>query len=482
MAANTFADVPKTHWAYDAIQKAVDAGILQGYDGKFHGQRLLNRYQMAVIVAKLLDAVKTPEGMAKATGGDGKTLQNIEALTTEFADELALLNTKVTTLEGTTQELKKDIESIKGNGGGASAGGLGFTAFVQVGLENTDDGKTASALTPTDALTRYTADSSDSLFFTLPQASIGVDKEVNPGVYFHAQFDYSSDVNASSGVGINEAYLFVDEIFGDVGGKVGAFALPFSMEHNGPFRTCNYTITPSFVNSLNEAWRAYGIQFQKVKDVKPADITWNLGIVSGTDRPRGNWHDFIHGGNSAVLSDSQPAINGTTTGEADDSFGYYFFVGKKPEKTGFGWNLSYFSNGGDPNPGALSVHSGSPDIAYWQVGLEWWNDKFGVMAQYLDGEIDQGGTDTTDLTAWYLLVNFKIDDKNNISLRYDDAEFDSDDVYDPGMTAVTFAFNHKVTENSMLQLEYITPDSDDGSPTSQDVNDDLLQIRYKVHF
>lgn len=49
-----FTDVPKGFWAYDAVQYVVEAGMLQGYDGKFHGKRLLNRYQMAVIIAKLL--------------------------------------------------------------------------------------------------------------------------------------------------------------------------------------------------------------------------------------------------------------------------------------------------------------------------------------------------------------------------------------------------------------------------------------------
>jgi hypothetical protein len=488
MAANTFADVPKTHWAYDAIQKAVDAGILQGYDGKFHGQRLLNRYQMAVIVAKLLDAVKSPEGMAKAASGDGKTLQNIEALTTEFADELALLNTKVTTLEGTTQELKKDLEAIKGNGGGASAGGLGFTAFLQVGLESTDDGSQGAA--PLGyPLTRY-SDSLDSMFFTLPQASIGVDKEVNPGVYFHAQFDYASDVNDSTGgVQINEAYFFVDEILGDIGGKVGAFALPLSMEHNGPFRTCNYTITPSFLNTLNEQWRGYGVQFQKVKDVQPADIVWNFGIVSGTDDNNGlisgNFHNFLHAGPTGGIWTDAPA--GINTGENDDSFGYYLFIGKKPEKTGFGWNLAYFTNGGDNGIDTLvdPAHTPSPEVDYYQVGFEWWNDQFGVMAQYADGGFTQNSALATeiDMTAWYLMVNFKMDDKNNVSLRYDSFQADRGTDTDMELSAITFAFNHKVTENSLLQFEYITPDQDEGTIVGyEDTEDDLIQIRYKVHF
>jgi hypothetical protein len=469
-AATPFADVPKTHWAYDAINKAVDAGILQGYDGKFHGQRLLNRYQMAVIVAKLLEAVKTPEGMAKATAGDGKTIQNIEALTTEFADELALLNTKVTTLEGTTQELKKDIEGMKSGDGGAETKGLGFTAFASFGLISTDK---KSATANGNQLTRYQATDPDSLFFTLPQASIGVDKEVNPGVFFHAQFDYASDVSAMGGtVHINEAYFFVDEIFGDIGGKVGAFALPFSMEHNGPFRSCNYTITPSIVNTLNEAWRGYGIEFQKVKDVEPSDIIWKVGIVSGTDTL------MAAPGGTGFWTDAPVGIN---QGEADDRFGYYLYVGKKPEKEGFGWNLSYFDNGGDKN--ATLPHIASADVNYWQIGLEWWGEKFGVMAQYIDGDHDFGTGADTEFSAWYALVNFKIDDKNNVSARYDsfDGKLKGTALKDE-ITGFTFAFNHKVTENSLFQLEYLTPDEKQKPGAWSDQKDDLVQLRYKVHF
>lgn len=478
-AAEAFSDVPKTHWGFPAIQQAVDAGILQGYDGKFHGQRLLNRYQMAVIVAKLLDAVKTPGGKA-AVAASPKGLAGVEALTIEFADELALLNVKVSTLEDTCTELKNDVAAMKTGTGAVSGSGLGFTAFAQVGLISTDKRDTTlSGVGPFSGLsgaTRY-GESADSLFFTLPQASIGIDKEVNPGVYFHAQFDYASDVNGPSGasagsVGINEAYFFVDEMLGDIGGKVGAFALPFSMEHNGPFRTCNYTITPSMVNTFNEGWRGYGVEFQRTKDVKPEDIMWKVGIVSGTDYPQAVGFTW---------TDAPVRINGGLGGERDDSFGYYLFIGKKPEKKGFGWNLSYFTNGGDatgtPPPDI------SDEIKYWQVGFEWWGDKLGVLAQYLDGSWQDIGTTTTsdDFTAWYLLVNFEINDKNNVSLRYDDANVDV--VGGEEITGITFAFNHKVTENSLFQFEYLTADNDvTNAPTFVDPEDDIIQLRYKVHF
>ncbi|MBI4867536.1 MAG: S-layer homology domain-containing protein, partial [Candidatus Wallbacteria bacterium] len=118
--AGPFSDVPAGHWAYKAIEKSVEAGILQGYDGSFHGNKTLNRYQMAVVVARMLDRIETmgPGKISK------KDIENLEALTIEFADELALLNVKVSTLEDGFAELKKDVDGLKKDfaGGGAKAG------------------------------------------------------------------------------------------------------------------------------------------------------------------------------------------------------------------------------------------------------------------------------------------------------------------------------------------------------------------------
>lgn len=99
--AMAFKDVPPNHWAYDAINKAVEAGILQGYNNLFHGKKTLNRFQMAVVVARMLDKIGTGGG----AGVDKDALKQLEALVTEFADELALLNVKVGKLEETVANM-----------------------------------------------------------------------------------------------------------------------------------------------------------------------------------------------------------------------------------------------------------------------------------------------------------------------------------------------------------------------------------------
>lgn len=458
--AQNFTDVPRTHWAYDSIQAAVEAGILQGYDGKFHGKRLLNRYQMAVITAKMLDKVGKGGAIAGSDPEVKRMIANLEALTIEFADELALLNVKVSTLEDTVAELRQgNCKKAPCGTKATGSGDLGFTAFASFGLIMEDENTLAA---PTD-LVRYSG--SDSMEFNMPQVSIGIDKEVDEGVFFHAQFDWDSETGTGVGNGsnINEAYFLVDELFGKVGAKMGAFALPFSMEHNGPFRSCNLTITPSAINTAWESIRPYGLEIQPVADVKPEDIQWKFGIVSATD---------THFRNVDMFTDAPVAINGT---EADDGFGFYIQIGKAaPADGGLAWNLTYFDNGGDLNAGAPATSSDEMDA--FQLGVSYTMENLLFMVQYADGSVDETTAASYDLTALYFLVNYKVDEKNNITLRYDDVEMDFGATTDE-VDAITFAWNYKVSENSMMQLEYLTPDVD-----GADVAEDLFQIRYKVHF
>jgi len=55
------ADVPPDHWAAQAVQQAVARGWLQGYpDGQFRGGEALNRYQLALILARFLAETPLP--------------------------------------------------------------------------------------------------------------------------------------------------------------------------------------------------------------------------------------------------------------------------------------------------------------------------------------------------------------------------------------------------------------------------------------
>ncbi|HEY8495447.1 MAG TPA: S-layer homology domain-containing protein [Limnochordales bacterium] len=53
--ANPFRDVPRDHWAYDAVATLAAAGLVEGYpDGTFGGERTFTRYEMAMVFARIL--------------------------------------------------------------------------------------------------------------------------------------------------------------------------------------------------------------------------------------------------------------------------------------------------------------------------------------------------------------------------------------------------------------------------------------------
>ena len=60
-AANPFSDVPRDHWAYDAVTQLAADGVVEGYgDGTYRGDRNITRYEMAQMVAKAMARRTSP--------------------------------------------------------------------------------------------------------------------------------------------------------------------------------------------------------------------------------------------------------------------------------------------------------------------------------------------------------------------------------------------------------------------------------------
>lgn len=107
--ANPFSDVKFNHWAYDAVSKLAAKGIITGYpDGTFKGQKPLTRYDMAVMIARMME--KMPTMKSRMSKGD---MDSVQKLVVEFADELSLLGVKVTALEDEMSAVKDDLATIK---------------------------------------------------------------------------------------------------------------------------------------------------------------------------------------------------------------------------------------------------------------------------------------------------------------------------------------------------------------------------------
>ena len=99
--ADSFTDVPKDHWAYEALDYLAKDGIIEGMgDNTFQGGRTMTRYEMAAIVAK---------AMQKSGGsvGDRAVLEKLEA---EYGGELATLRKQV---EKNTAQIEKNKQAIE---------------------------------------------------------------------------------------------------------------------------------------------------------------------------------------------------------------------------------------------------------------------------------------------------------------------------------------------------------------------------------
>jgi hypothetical protein len=103
-SATPFSDVPSNTWAYQAIQSLAADGLVEGYpDGKFKGDRPLTRYEMAVIVARVIAKLQ-----ANGAGYASKTdLDKLQKLVDALKDELDALGVRVTNLEDALSALDK---------------------------------------------------------------------------------------------------------------------------------------------------------------------------------------------------------------------------------------------------------------------------------------------------------------------------------------------------------------------------------------
>ena len=89
-AANPFSDVPRDHWAYDAVTQLAADGVVEGYgDGTYRGDRNITRYEMAQMTAKAMAKGDMP--------ASDRAL--VDRLAAEFADELNNLGVRVSNLE-----------------------------------------------------------------------------------------------------------------------------------------------------------------------------------------------------------------------------------------------------------------------------------------------------------------------------------------------------------------------------------------------
>jgi len=113
--AQSFSDVPSEHWAYDAINKLVAAGIVEGYpDGEYKGQQSMTRYEMAVMVSRALDnIVAEQEALANQVDemGAGLTTGQAEDVTA-IVKSLMAKNTNDSLSDAQAEEVADIVDAL----------------------------------------------------------------------------------------------------------------------------------------------------------------------------------------------------------------------------------------------------------------------------------------------------------------------------------------------------------------------------------
>lgn len=96
-------DVAPSDPAYKAVRTLIDKGYLQLYqDQTFQGDKPVDRYTLALVVAKILDQIATGQ---VSTNKDDMAL--LKQLTNEYRDELTTAVRKVTTFNSRVDQLEK---------------------------------------------------------------------------------------------------------------------------------------------------------------------------------------------------------------------------------------------------------------------------------------------------------------------------------------------------------------------------------------
>jgi S-layer homology domain len=117
-----FADTPANHWAYEALDRLAAKGLIQGYpDGTFKGDRTLTRYEMAVIMARVLARIESiqvppPPGAPPQPEVTKEDLDLILQLVNELRTELTDKNVRLGPVEEEINALKSRVSGVKVSG------------------------------------------------------------------------------------------------------------------------------------------------------------------------------------------------------------------------------------------------------------------------------------------------------------------------------------------------------------------------------
>jgi hypothetical protein len=204
---------------------------------------------------------------------------------------------------------------------------------------------------------------------------------------------------------------------------------------------------------------------------------------------------------------------GTQTSGAYDSnnLGFYGMVGTHPtnkQHTGFNWHLAYFDRNGDIKA-TSSNHLTLTDWYAWQLAASYQWEKVYLGFQYYDAHsknyaIADFANPATGINRYSVstpfantlgedtlsrsfmgIVNWQFNKRGSVTARYESAE-DKTGLAKLEADVWTLGFNYKTSDHGWFQLEWLAPStkstSENGWANTVDINDDLVQLNYKLNW
>jgi hypothetical protein len=428
--ASPFTDVPSSHWAYGAINDVVASGIMKGYrGGMFKGNETVNRYEMAIIVSRLM---KKAHG--KTVGADVR--RTMDRLGEEFMDELDLIGARLTALENAFHEHVT-------TGGDTGANGFSFSGETRVRWENrTQD--FGPAATNKDDVSRWQA-----------RTLLDVEKSVDRADFF---------------VQLASNHTFGDVVLNNAGEPVTAEE---NLDLNQAWVNFAVTDNTSLKAGRQALVRGNGTILSRY-DWLQTPLAWDGLVLSSSydDIKYSVMHMTLD--NSGALNAGLPALNLAASDTELNGLDVHF-------ADVFDGNLHvhyYHASGADDAAGNNAV--GNTLDTY---GFDWARDynEWDFYVQYAAQGGDDGEPVATsyDGKMWHLAVGYDVDEDNKVGLSY--LSFSGDDTATAnnkseawvdlagdnhaylgfadvfGMTNIediTFTWDRKINDRNSLHLAY----------------------------
>lgn len=112
--AAPFGDVPEDHWAAEAVSQLAAKGLVEGYpDGLYRGDRAASRYEMAMIVSRVMAKLEAFAKHEHEQYVTKKDLEMVKRLMNEFKDELDALGVRVSNAEAAIASLEKRVTELE---------------------------------------------------------------------------------------------------------------------------------------------------------------------------------------------------------------------------------------------------------------------------------------------------------------------------------------------------------------------------------